>query len=349
MFLSTDTISLTPSQIVRATELAQDAPTEAEQWQHYLNALAQFGVEQWLQKRAPEVSVRRVSDTGCQMTAGPFRLHLLVTDDLGTTEIPVPATAIAATTVPHLYLWVDVIEELGQVQIQQAIQQSQLIQRLRSTPLEAGQYWLNPNWFDVTADRLLLWLRCLDAAALPTVSVPTRPSPITENAINVGLWLSNRLDRLAEELSWVLLPPLTLSLEFRSLRSPTEDLTRVLAELTQQNRIIAPSQLHGGYRDFQWENVALRLYAVTWQPNTDHIWTLLLILGAQPGASLPLGIRLQVRDDSQILTEPVLRDRTQEYLYTQVVGNLTEQFWVSIALDDGTGLTLPAFSFGDRS
>jgi hypothetical protein len=98
----------------------------------------------------------------------------------------------------------------------------------------------------------------------------------------------------------------------------------------------------------QWENIALRLYVVAWElPATGLVreWTLLLILGAQPNATLPIGIKLQVGDEVQILAEPVLSDRSQDYLYVQVIGTQSERFWVTISLPDGAALTLPAFTF----
>ena len=74
-------------------------------------------------------------------------------------------------------------------------------------------------------------------------------------------------------------------------------------------------------------------------------WTLLLILGAQSNATLPLGIKLRVRAEVQILAEPVLSDQSQDYLYVQVIGTQNEQFSVTISLAGGTALTLPPFTF----
>jgi hypothetical protein len=109
-----------------------------------------------------------------------------------------------------------------------------------------------------------------------------------------------------------------------------------------------PSQARAAYRNLQWETLALRLYVVTWEllaTGSIPEWTLLLILGAQPNAILPLGIKLQVRDEAQILEEPVLSNRSQDYLYAQVIGTHNERFWVTISLANGTTLTLPPFTF----
>jgi hypothetical protein len=160
--------------------------------------------------------------------------------------------------------------------------------------------------------------------------------------------LRDELDRVAQDLSWILLPPLSLSPEFRALRSPVEQFNDAIAQLRDRGDMMIPSQARGVYRDLQWENITLRLYVVAWKlPTTDSVpeWTLLLILGAPPNATLPLGIRLQVRDEVQVLEEPVLSDRSQDYLYVQVIGTYNERFWVTITLAGGTALTLPPFTF----
>lgn len=357
MYLSSDTISLTEADIDRAVELSKHSPTEPQQWQMYLNVMARLGVETWLHQRAPELqidhfhsySLTQSADAVCQLQVGKFRLYLLATDDLNAVEIPIAETIVASSFIPHLCVLVEVLEELGQVQVHSAIQQAQLIQQVRSLPLETGNYWLNVDTFDATPDRLLLWLRCLDANAMPTAAYAKPQTTSAQNGIqqsvmNLGLWLNDRLDQVAQEFAWILLPPPSPSFAFRPLRSPVEEFNHVLGELTQQGRINAPPQARGGYRDFQWEDASLRLYALTWQIS-DEDWSLLFVLGSQPGTTLPIGARLQVRDEHQVLAEPVLRDRTQDYLFAQVIGTGTENFWASISLNTGAVLTLPPFTF----
>lgn len=352
MFLSADTISLTETEIDRAIAISQRSSVEA-QWQQYVNVLARVGMEKWLQTRAPELqlggrAIQPSTEQACQLQIGNYRVFLIATDGLEAIEVPISRSAIEADFVPHLYVLIEVLEELGQIQVHSAIQQSQLMQQLQLMQPDGETYWLNTEWFDANPDRLLLWLRCLDANAMPTVAHRSIASSITQGAINIGLWLSDRLDQAAQELSWVLLPAPTPSWEFRSMRSPIEEFNHVFTQLTQQNRINPLPQARGGYRDFQWEDAALRLFAITWK-TTNSDWTLLLILGAQTGSTLPIGTRLQVRDADQTLAEPVLRDRNQDYLFAQVIGAESECFWVSIEFANGTTLTLPPFTFTDET
>jgi hypothetical protein len=84
------------------------------------------------------------------------------------------------------------------------------------------------------------------------------------------------------------------------------------------------------------------LCAVTWTL-AEAEWVLLLVLKAQPGSQLPPGIQLRVSELAGVVSEPT---RTEApYLYTCVAGQWDEQFVVTIALSDGTALTLPPFAF----
>ena len=392
-FLSLESITLSPEQIEWAIQLSKSVASQAQQWQTYLNALALEGVEQWLQKRAPELTinsewlpgtesnffvnssrqhltVRQPTDATllesiCRLQVNEFNLCLIATDTLYDTNISLSRTAIESSQfVPHFYVLVEILEELEQTNIRGYLQRDRFIHQQQSIGLQRESdtaYLLPIDWFEDDLDKLLLYLRCLEPTAISVVThqeSTLRSSPLpslvqesTQLAINVGLWLRNELDRVAQELSWILLPPASLSSECRSLKSPPEPFNDVVAELMNQGNIAIPSQARGAYRDLQWENVALRLYVVAWElPATGSVpeWTLLLILGAQPNATLPLGIKLQVRDEVQILEEPVLSDRSQDYLYVQVIGIQSERFWVTISLPDGAALTLPPFTFDEE-
>ncbi len=391
-FLSLENIILSSEQIEWALELCQSVTPEPQQWQTYINALALAGVDQWLQKRAPELTLdseflsRKESDilanssyqsltrnkhpnatfseSVCQLQVNEFNLYLIATDSFYDTNISISRTAVeSAQFMPHFYVLVEVLEELEQTTIRGYLRRNHLIHQQESIGLQPESdttYLLPIDWFEPDSDKLLLCLRCLDPATIPvtsrqesTLRSSTLPSPVqrfNQPAINVGLWLKDQLDRVTQELSWILLPPASLRSECRSFKSPPDQLNDVVAQLMNQGYIAIPSQARGVYRDLQWENIALRLYVIAWElPATDSVpeWTLLLILGAQPNATLPLGIKLQVRDEVQILEEPVLSDRSKAYLYAQVIGTHNERFWVTIALTGGTALTLPPFTFDE--
>ncbi|NJN87157.1 MAG: DUF1822 family protein [Leptolyngbyaceae cyanobacterium SL_7_1] len=178
---------------------------------------------------------------------------------------------------------------------------------------------------------------------------PPSVSGLSQRAMNVGLWLRDQLDDVATELAWVLLPAFTPANS--PLRSMIEVVRTVTTELERSGMAIAPDA-RAAYRDLNWGKLALRLYAMTWalpsEPSSRHSsaeWTLLLLLGAQPNATLPAGVQLRVEDQLHVLVDRVSQAAPDAYLYARVVGNWDEQFWVTLTLPNGITVTLPPFAF----
>ncbi|XQQ04989.1 MAG: DUF1822 family protein [Leptolyngbya sp. IPPAS B-1204] len=380
--LSPEGISLAPEQINWALELSQQATTEAERWQTYLSGLALLGVQEWLQQRLPDLALKSdwlpgrnlsvtkakqaaLSQQVCQLQIGEFRLYLLLTDCLEDPMVAIPKAIVDLTEfAPDFYLLVEVLEELAEVRVYGYLPGSQLIARAhQQTPTIQFDPQLDPetmllpvDQFTHEVDTLLLHLRHSDAAALRTASAASRPasphSPLSPSpAINVGAWLRNRLDQVAEELSWLLLPPVAFNLEgsmmaMRSARSPIEDLDAVITELIREHRLEISPEARSAYWDFQVGTTALRLYVLGWalaSAADSPEWSLLLVLGAQPSTHLPSGTVLKVEDAMQVLAEEQLDQ--SPYLYAQVAGTWDEQFRVTVALPNGESLVLPPFAF----
>jgi hypothetical protein len=196
-----------------------------------------------------------------------------------------------------------------------------------------------------------------------TVSVCKETFLPSKTLVNLSQWLPNILDEGWQVISELLEPAepsfaYVYGLRSRQVNSEESDrvgnLTfgEIRSQLIGKGREI-PSEARGAYRDFNLSENPLRLYAVTWSVPTQKNateWTLLLILGAQPGHVLPPGIKLQVSDQAQILVEQVVEPSAEEtYLYTCVVGTWDEQFIVTVALINGEALTLPPFAFISKS
>ncbi|QKD82767.1 DUF1822 family protein [Thermoleptolyngbya sichuanensis A183] len=397
-FLKPDALILTPEHIDWAIALSHvlspSLPTEAQQWQTYLDALALVGFAQWIEKHAPELDLRNDWLSGFEpreidsipirrlegvpaseqidslrwVRVGDFRLYLTVTEVFQDGAIALPQRILdssnSSDNLPHFFVLMEVLEDIDQVRVYGHLRQDQLIQHQQTAALaldDDHHYSVPLAWFDPQPESLLLLLRCVEpeAIALRTaqrVAPPAAPyitSPLqglTQRAINVGRWLNHQLDELAQELSWVLLPPPALSPGLRSSSlpaSPVEPFDALLTEFIQRSDLQLPADARGAYRNFEWEGLPLRLYVVTWETVMDGepTWGLLLFLGAQPNASLPLGIQLEIHDDVLVLEQTAITDAAQDYLYACVLGNLNEQFWATIRLTNGASTTLPPFRF----
>jgi hypothetical protein len=181
-------------------------------------------------------------------------------------------------------------------------------------------------------------------------------NPVQSPMINTGLWLKDKIDEFAQELSWILLPAFTPDLGLmRTLsaeRSPTQELASIVNRL-KQTGVAVDETARGAYRDLQLGDTSIRCYAMAWDsPNSNRNpqWQLLVVLAPQTGTMLPPGLNMIVRDETQILVERSLDGQGQnQSLFAAVSGGWEETFQVAIALSNGTSITLPAFGFYPES
>ncbi len=227
----------------------------------------------------------------------------------------------------------------------------ELIKRLPQ--LQTKELWEVLTWEQATAvlinPELIDWIYNLQTQeeTLSTTSLQKHLSDIfqliTQPAINVGRWLWDELDILAEQ-TWNLLPNIAPQ---PVMRTPVEEFTVISSQL-QQKGLEIPVQARGAFQNLSLAGVPLRLYAVTWhllsesEPNS---WSLLLILGTPALERLPIHLKLRVSDQTDILVEQEVNPELENsYLFTRVVGNFDEKFLVSVNLGDGVEITLP-FAF----
>ncbi|MEL7084469.1 MAG: DUF1822 family protein [Cyanobacteria bacterium J06597_1] len=208
-------------------------------------------------------------------------------------------------------------------------------------------------------------LPTIESAATGTDSTAVADERFLNRALNVGMWLHDRMGALAEELAWIMMAPSVPHAHSGSSQIPSElvvgmrdiedDVDAVIGQLLLDGLDI-PISARGAYRQLEWGDRSLRLYALTWphlSANNEPEWTLLVVLGPTPGQSLPARTRLRVRDATQLLVEQTSSERADDsYLYAHVIGAWDEQFWVTIdtdgtgsSADSGSAIYLPPFQF----
>ena len=441
--LSTSSISLSNQHINRAIELTHPLRDESRKWYTYLNALALFGFESWLEERGEDFGVRSENcsifhpeiantiEAVCNLEVNQFKVCLIAVGSLFDEVVSVPQAVLDLPEyAAQFYVLVEVQEELETVVVSGFISYQNLIAAKANANLEPDGDWTYQvplQWFEPETDRLLLYFRCLEPAAIPLPETPTRqtllstqqsqlktilPQLQTQNqqsnlqlwdllnweqgiailthpellrwvyraqnssvldsqvsqsesienqtnylfdllkllsepAMNLGRWLRDELDSLAGELSWVLIPEFSAATAMRSLRWASEEFESIVQELKRNGEEI-PDRAKGGYRDLQLAETSLRLYALTWELDSDTVreWKLLLILGTPSQIGLPNEIRLRVSDATGILVEKGLNpDDDYSYIFTAVIGSLEEQFLVTVSSGSETQETLPPFGF----
>lgn len=178
--------------------------------------------------------------------------------------------------------------------------------------------------------------------------------PLQQSVVNAALWLQGEVDQVAQELSWVLLPRFAVNVggmrgdALRGNLRSAQELETILARIQRTDAEI-PESAGSAYQDLQVGATQLRLYAVTWSIiSADKIpeWFLLLILSGQSNRPLSAGTRLQISDETKVLTDSQLASGSLDhYIYDGVSGTWSETFRATITLTDGTSLTLPEFGF----
>lgn len=171
---------------------------------------------------------------------------------------------------------------------------------------------------------------------------------LTQTTFNTWNWLTRHLGETLDEVShrwqWTLRPPLV-----ESFRGKVNSYQQLIAELQRQG-IRVPAQANNAYLDFELAGYWLRLLVIpipALSATSSHTqeWRLVTVLEAQPNCHLPPKIRLQIRDHTQILEDQQLKENSRGCLWSCVVGDYQERFWVTIQLESGLSLTLPPFTY----
>src|ERR687885_2493417 len=180
--LPTEIVDLSPEAIDQAVELSLQIPNEERQWQTYLNVLALYGFEEWLGTRTTDLIINRehcsvlqpamanAIEAVCNLKVGEFKVCLIATGSLTDEEVTLPRAVVDLPEfVPHFYVLVAVQEEQETATIQGFLSYEQLMNKQRRSKIEPEEDWtyqLPLSWFESNPDRLLLNLRCLEAAAI---------------------------------------------------------------------------------------------------------------------------------------------------------------------------------------
>ncbi|GET36990.1 DUF1822 family protein [Microseira wollei] len=186
-----EAIALESANIERAIQISSAIPNESQQWQTYLNALALFGFEQWLDERASDIPLESAKSTVLQpqyanvfpavanLNVGSFKLCLIATGSSSDEEVIIPQPAIDLPEfAAHFYVLIEIQEEFEQAIIRGFLRRDRLNSQCHSLNLQPNSDWTYSvplAWFDSEADRLLLYLRCLEPGAILLPEIASDP------------------------------------------------------------------------------------------------------------------------------------------------------------------------------
>ncbi len=185
--LSVESLPLTFEQIEQAIEISNQITNQERQWKTYLNSLALFGFESWLESRVPEMPINsaqcslwqpkysNVIEGVFNLEVNHFKVCLIATGSMDEDVITIPRAVIDLPEyVAHFYVIVNVQDEQEEVNIKGFISYDKLLEYKQSVNLQPQQDWtyeLSWDCFNSEVDDLILYLRCLEpnAIALPAI------------------------------------------------------------------------------------------------------------------------------------------------------------------------------------
>ena len=285
-----------------------------------------------------------VPDAASFLQVNDLRVGIVPASSLPSASAYLPQFTVEGTEPIHLWLLVEVQEELGQVRVVRGLEGRYVMAQATLTPTE--EYDIPLSAFTLLPDQVLFFLcHGTEAIASTLNSAEQAPQPsLGDRVLNLGQWFQNQLDEVAQQWGWTLLNSLTPAVQ---MRSPTQELDNILSELEPQGLTI-PDHSHSGYTDLQVASVSLRLYVLVWSltDSASPEWCLIVFLGPSSDTPMPSGLTLRMYDADSLLAEQTHAAQSEAtYLYTQVFGSWNETFTLEIVPPRGDTLTLPAFGF----
>ena len=218
--LSDQTITVSADVVDRARLISQTVRAP-EQWQAYQNAIALFGLQQWLAERGIDigeaVEASSVYDNAiaglingvCHLQIGRTKVCLIPISSLADEYVAIPRAALELEDyVPHLFIGVDVREELDQVTFWRGLQFDTLCSQLRQGQnLDTDTNWtyrVPQQWFHLDADTTLLYLRCLEIDNTLSPAIPA-PQP-ARTVLEENLAVLRARTQSSQRPLWKLLP-----------------------------------------------------------------------------------------------------------------------------------------------
>lgn len=213
--IATESIHLSLDKVEQAIQISNQIPHESRQWQTYLNGLALFGFEEWLEQRGKDNLTINLADASifnpvisnsipavCHLNINQFKVCLITQGSFIDEEVSLPRAVVDLPEFAHhLYVVTEVQEELEKVVINGFISYADLMRhktQVNLLPDEDWTYQIPWSWFDTEIDDLLLYLRCLDVVGIPLPEV----QPNSNNLAVAKTELTKLLPQLSAQNLW---------------------------------------------------------------------------------------------------------------------------------------------------
>ena len=180
---SPEVIYLEPEHFDEAEKISLSISGESQRWQLYLNALALFAFEEWLEIYLPGKIQRKKGEiNGYQIQVEQMKLWLIAREHILDEGVYLPQFLLEdPVSASHFYVLLEVSEE-EELVVLQGIQRHDLLTS-RSIKDTNEQLWLPLNAFDPEPNHLIQYINYLDPKAIP---LPV--SSLQHHKTNLSQW-----------------------------------------------------------------------------------------------------------------------------------------------------------------
>ena len=213
-----ETLWLEPEHFATAQRQSDLVADASEQWQAYIQMLAQLSLRDWLRDRLPTC---RLSSVESPIAAGPigyfsadnFRLCVVATEHVLDEIVRIPCAAVdLAEQCAHYYVLVEVLEDRQEAVVRGFLRYDELTAYLSQTnsvqnnsvsEAMASHYRVPLSFLDSEPDHLVAYIQQLSPEAIVLPAVSTEPSVdataparrLSELTTCVGQWLEGNLTK----------------------------------------------------------------------------------------------------------------------------------------------------------
>ncbi|MGB7487169.1 MAG: DUF1822 family protein [Phormidesmis sp.] len=252
---------------------------ELQQWRAYINALALFAFEGWMQEKFPEGNVRAIASSMTPthypvsyLSVNGFQLCIVATEHVLDEQVSIPTVAVEQAEVrAHCYIVLEVLEEQGEAIARGFLPYDELVAQMSCvvSPSVSECTLLPLSALDAELNHLIAYVRYSHPSKIPLAaslaaasSLQNESASVGQQIARLGQWLQGALDE-----GW----------------QAVDQLVNPTAHLAWNIRNNAPT-VRGGIRGGKLINLGMQLGR----------YTVALLIAVTPEAEEKLGIRVQV-------------------------------------------------------
>ncbi len=336
---------LEPEHFEQAKTISRQSSGEPQQWQAYLNALAQAAFTDWLQEKLPSCEVHSAKSTventtdstgpsaGCLVVNG-FKLRLIATEHVLGDEVALPKSAVdLPNAAAHCYAVVEVLEDQEQAEIRGFVRYDKLIEQLQQlAESPSAEYRLPLSFLDEEIGHLIGYVQHSHPSLIPLPAIATQSATVTAAPAPTSEFLSGGAE-LTTRLSQWLQGTLTEGWQtLDRLINPEASLIWSSRATTSSSAEARGGKLINLGMEIGRHPIALMMTVV---PQDEKVSINVQALPTGEDLFLPPGLKIAlVSTSGKVLQEVAAREQDNYIQLRSFKGRAGTRFSIEVTLDD---------------